>query len=100
MNDRINALVRNGKSVTFCPIDPLNPQIGMTCLIEGSFGRVSGDSDSGDQYEAFDKAMLQLSYVGNGLPSNVRPILSLADMVRGLTPSGQAQILEVIQKSR
>ena len=82
----LKLLVGGSFEVSFSPIDILNPSIGMRCAIEGEFGRVSGDSED-SLSEAFFNATEQLSKLQQGLPSNVQPVLSLAEQVLVLPDS-------------
>lgn len=87
IQNSIAPLLRQGFSVTFTPIDCLNPEVGITCILEGPFGRVSGDCDSYNIAWALECAMMQYNNLQAGKPSNVRPVLSLNQQVAAMTDS-------------
>lgn len=94
-NDHIYPLLRKGFSVTFAPTDCLNPQVGITCILEGPFGRVSGDSVDSIPL-SLHKAVVEYSGYSLGHHSNRRPILSLADQVLALPESALEELAESI----
>lgn len=97
VQENIYPLLRKGYAVTFCPIDCLNPQVGMHCIIEGSFGKVSGDSVDSIPL-AFYNAVSNLGAALDGYPSNRQPVLSLNQQVAAMTDSQLVDLASYIHK--
>jgi hypothetical protein len=99
VQDHLYSLLRQGHSVTFASVDPLNPGIGIRCMLEGAYGRVSGDSIDSIPL-ALHRAVVEYSGHSLGHHSNRQPILSLADTIRASTDSTLVQLLEIIRDER
>ena len=87
IENSIAPLLRQSFSVTFTSIDCLNPEVGIACILEGPFGRVSVDGESHNIAWTLECAMTQYNNLLAGKPSNVRPVLSLAEQVLVLPDS-------------